>query len=330
MSPKCLLALAASSLVLFSLSTSAQVRMNLDGKGITRYIGLPGAEKNLMQQHVTISLKVDVAGFMEIVGVARTGTAFNSNWNTISAMDGNGINYEPNLALRNLYAQKKFGENTTLQLGALSPSNGLFGVTGVSGTGWIDGARVNHKHSFADITITGGALGTADNPNAFGRDREFNYLEVRVKKNIFNKVIAEIGYERHEGINFFKTAAKSDISFATDRLLSLAGEALIQDDGNLKATVGVKADLLNLIRGGNSGLVVSANYVYLSDEFSERGTTFSGAYHKATGHNAFIMASYPISKKLGMGAYGAVRLNSDALKNLYTVGFTVKIKGKNQ
>ena len=130
------------------------------------------------------------------------------------------------------------------QVGALQRNKGLKSITAFDFRGWIDGARVIlNTDLLGEVIVTAGALGENDKTNIWERDLDLDYVEVRMKKEVFENYTMQLGYEKYDGTNFISFASNYEMEYATKRVLKVLTEALYDvDTDKLKASVGFAAE----------------------------------------------------------------------------------------
>lgn len=301
----------------------------------TRYIDFYEQHENSkIQNNVTIGIKVDLNGAFQIVSVAQTGMAYNQPWETIDVVEGKDNGYVNTLSLRNLYIQTKI-EDYLIQVGALKTENGLFDTTGLAKFGWVDGARVVVPTRLGKIQITGGSLNDPKEPNVFKREFEFNYFEITLTKKLFDSltVAAKVGEfenlkaKNSERIAFAGFAAKLDIKLTTKRILTLVTEYVRDENNAYKYSIGFKADLLRLITGKHKGIKISANYIYMTNDFSALGSTYSQGIYSKAGETCAVTLSGPvpyICKKIPLRWIAQLRYTEEEKDRNYFLGLSFR------
>jgi hypothetical protein len=259
----------------------------------------------------TMSLKfvLDVDGLFKLVAVGMTGESFKEYWDVVGDMESPDDEYNPTFHLRNLYLQKE-GNGYVVQLGALPVENHLFRTGGFAFSGWIDGARLRVHAGGGNIAITAGSLTDPEHPGIYDRDFKFNYLEVKMSKRFFEKLCVEAAVERLEDVNYAKAAVKYDAAIAADRILTFIGEAIVSDEGDYRALLGVQADIVELCTGEKSGFKVIVNYHYGSQDFNSYRKSL--AYWSAKGHSWMISTEFPLKEEWGLSGYANYEISDDS------------------
>jgi len=269
------------------------VRGRFDGEDDTRA---------RLQQRVVLKFKARFDGGVELIAVGASGSAFNSGFETPVDSDREDKVDDveeviTNFRVRNLFVQKKFESNLVLQVGALTNDKNLKQSTSLDGLGYVDGVRLKKDTSYGDVQVTAGSIIDDSEVNIFERDFDVNYFEVTLNKNLFDNIVAEFGYEYHDGDNFLTIAHKQKLALASDKILTVVSEALVNvDQSAIKASVGVKADFIQYITGRNSGVSFDARINYNDQEdIGARGTSFNGGFSTSDDVYLTLVANFSLS-----------------------------------
>lgn len=291
----------------FSNLNAAEV-VSIDSSLKTRY--RYEEDKEVLQQSYSLRFRYNIKNSnWEVIGIVRSGSSFNSNYDTFYDFeaDEDALNYDPNFNLSHFYLKNTQikGGKVQLEFGAIPTDKGIQKVTALDSGGFIDGARVKVKTKLGIVTVAGGYLGGEDSPSVFERDREFNYLEVRLSKDFLDQLGAEkisidFGAIRFEDKNYFSQIVKARYQAFSDRVLTLVQEGLVDNKGGHKFAVGLEFDLLNLITGvepNPNGIKLGIRYQNMSDDLGEFGHLTSGFY-EVEGNSLIIEAKkrIPIGK----------------------------------
>ncbi|MFN8369846.1 MAG: hypothetical protein U0T83_04370 [Bacteriovoracaceae bacterium] len=197
-------------------------------------------DKNVLRNSFSIGVRIKADGMFEIVSLISTGSKYAGPMDDVYNFTTDTFDYHPNVNVRQIYIEKKFGENVTTQLGALNPGDGVSLLTGFNHIGWVDGGRIKVKTPYGDIDATLGSLNDINNPNAFNRDRDLNFFELKVTEEFFDKLVkAEGGYEHWREHDFIKGAVKIDLKVATNKILELMAETMVDvNNGDMIESVG--------------------------------------------------------------------------------------------
>lgn len=305
------------------------VTVDFSGNGMVRGVYQEAAGKELIEGGLSIIGKIDAAGLFEVVGVVRTGKAYGSNTNGIvdfAQPDGDEYVASTAMAVRNLYIQKAIKDHL-VQIGALQPDNGLSAQTGLSANGWIDGGRVKINTEFGNIMVTGGQLSTNDLVDVTSRMEEFNfnYVEVTLSKQVLDNLGVQLGYENFAGENFVDGAVNYKLEIATDRVITAIAEAMVNVDTKaVTASAGLSADVWSLITGDTKGVVLSAAYVFRTDDATGRMADYRGGLDQCVGNHCGIFTlSVPVTKSKNVSLYTSVRVEEDSMNNRYEGGVKV-------
>ena len=162
------------------------------------------------------------------------------------------------------------------------------------------------------MTVAGGYLGGEDDPNIFDReDREFNYFEVRLRKEFLDKLGAEklevdLGAIHYGDKNYFSQVVKARYNAFSNRVLTLVQEGLFDEDGGHKVALGVEFDLMNLISGvepSKNGIKLGLRYQHMSDDAGDFAYLGSGFY--AIEGNTLIIEA---KKRIPLGNEGRTKM----------------------
>jgi hypothetical protein len=253
--------------------------LDFSGEFSTRARHYTDSEKTALQGRVVLQVKARLGGGWQIIGVAHNG--FDSFYDTTkedrTESAGDIID---NFGVKNLYIENEMDAGHIVQLGALKVDRGLKQMTALNGIGWVDGARVKiFNDNLGEITITAGSMGDFKKVSISDRDFDFNFVEIKLEREVFESLLVEVGYERHDNIDFLEFASKYEVELASNRLISILGEALYDvDNGKTKASIGVETDLGELFTGEASGVSFEVRHNYMSEDFSDRGTKFTSSF----------------------------------------------------
>ncbi|MCK5072013.1 MAG: hypothetical protein KAQ98_01205 [Bacteriovoracaceae bacterium] len=303
--------------VLGTENEDVDVSFNMTGKVSTRALHLPKTDGTNLQSHLTLKMVLDVDGSFQVIGIARSGETFAGNWDTFEDMDSPNDEFDPTLNVRNVYIQQRM-EDHTLQIGAIPIENGLFQSAGLSGTGWIDGGRLKLKTQHGDVIVSAGSVSDIEEADAFRRDFDFNYLEVKVSRKFFENVCVEAAVEQHDDTSFLKGAVTYDVAIASDRMVKFLGEVIKDDEDGFKALGGVEADIVEVLTGDKSGIKVNVSYQYMSEEFDN--TRSATSFWTQPGSTVMVRASGPLSSELGLSWFTQMRINEESDRSYYIVG----------
>lgn len=233
----------------------------------TSYKGTVGAQFNsldngeeILQQEMTLKLKVDVNGDFRIITYAMNGGDYKSNSGSIK---------NPELNVKHLYIKKKIGDNTYVDVGAMSTTYGD-SMTGLSKDGWIDGARVTLLLDSGDkIEVTAGHLGDPSEANLFSRvdDFKFDYYEVKVSGRVLENLMYQAGIQSIDDEDYIRIAGKKTLEVLTGQLLRLTGEAMVNlETGGTKLAAGMQFQIGKLF-SAQSNTIAFVNFLHTSDDF---------------------------------------------------------------
>ncbi|MBT3980173.1 MAG: hypothetical protein HOE90_02405 [Bacteriovoracaceae bacterium] len=295
---------------------------------------------NKLEQNVVLKGTIDFNGLFTLTGVVRTGGTYNGGYNGVIMPDAAEV-FDPSgeMHITQLYISKTFGEKVTAQAGALAVDNGISSAaTGLSGIGWIDGARVAVKTPYGRIALVGGSLTDPGNSDAYSRERKLNYVELHMTTETFAKVLkAQGGVEYHEDDLFAKAGLQANLQEATGLAISAFAEVVVRTTGDAGVLVsaGGAADLLAIFSDNKyTGVKISAKYIYASDAV-KASDRYSGAYtsglNACSGNHCGVFGlAVTIPKTDGrVTAFGNIRVDSAGMEfNRYEAGVKVKIGRK--
>lgn len=271
-------------------SDKRKSRWSVDTTSKTRY--RYEEDKERMQQYFRLRFRYNVENSdWEIIGIVRTGSGFNSSYDTFYDFEAeeDALDYDPNFNLSHFYLKnsKLNDGKLSLELGSIPTDKGIQKVTALDSGGFIEGARVKVKTKLGVVTVAGGYLGGEDDPHIFDReDREFNYFEVRLRKEFLDKLGAEkievdLGAIHYGDRNYFSQVVKARYNAFSNRVLTLVQEGLFDDEGGHKVAIGVEFDLMNLITGvepNKNGIKLGLRYQNMSDDAGDFASLGSGFY----------------------------------------------------
>ena len=313
------------------------ITADFNGEGVvkTKITGItPDAVPVALEDGISIIGKINVNGLFEVVGVVRTGSTYGSASNTFynsTAAPGSRFTPSTAMALRNLYVQKTY-KDYLFQIGALQPDNGMANKTGLSSNGWVDGGRVKIKTEYGDIMVTGGQLSTNDKPDAFGRiaDLNLNYIELVVSTTVFEKLGIQVGAEEFNGEIFAKAAVKYDLALTTEKIIKLVTDAMVNaDTGSFMLSAGLSTDIVSLINGESSGVILAANYIYRTTDATGRMADYRSGIDACVGNHCGVFnLTVPVTKDKKLSVYVAARVEQDSVNNRYEGGVKVAFGAK--
>lgn len=283
-------------LIIFANSVLAS-DLEFSGKSNTR--ARTYSDKEQVQQRITLQLKAQITGGWEIIGIAQNGSKFKKGYDNLyesTQLDkfGEAKNVVSNLSIRKLYFQKEF-KNKLIQIGSLAPDSGLREMTALHGNGWIDGVRAQiETEQFGKLSVTAGSIGNIEDTKFYERDFDLDYLEIKIEKEVFEKLLIEVGYEKYKDANFLEMASNYQIELASEKVITIISEILYDtDNGKIKASIGAKIELDELFGKDIGGFRVQFKHTYMSSDFHDRGVTLTPGY---SGEGAYD--SYFIKKEL--------------------------------
>ncbi len=303
-------------LLLWVTPILAQVETEFKGEIRTRYDYSEikdHAANSRLRNGFTIGVRIKADGMFEIVSLIATGRDYGGLVEDFYSFTTDTFAYHPHINLRQLYLEKKFGENVVAQIGALDPGEGIGNLTGFNPIGWVDGGRIKIQTNLGAIAVTLGSVNDLLTPDAFNRDRDLNYFEIKVSEDFFDNLVkAEIGYEKWREHDFIKSAIKYDLKLATSKILELMAEALVDvHSGSIITSAGVTSDLLYLLTGDfQNRLKVTLAYTYVSGELVDR-LNLSKKDFLRTGHGAWIKVSGDISAKYKLSWAAEARISEE-------------------
>ena len=301
--------------------------------------------KGMLEDGLSIIGKINFDGAFEIIGVVRTGDSFGRETNTLfttplskyrgegSAPDPLHPSFTPDVSmnLRNIYVQKAIKQHL-VQIGALQPDNGITNITGLATTGWIDGGRVKLHSKFGDVMVTGGYLSGPDQVSALGRidNFKFNYVEIAMSTNTFKKLGIQVGAQYFEGELTYKAAVSYDLALTTDRVVKLLLEATDQDVLDMVISAGFSTDIVSLITGHTSGVILSGSYIFMANGNGSQMDPYRSQLNRCVDGSGcgVISLEVPLTKNKNLAAFAAARLEPYKSANQYEIGLSFKFGKK--
>lgn len=273
-----LMALSVTSFGQSTLMEGVDPKWKLEGtiQADNRITHLPESDTTRSQGRVRIGFTIDAGGVVEIVGIAATGTNFNSTWETY--YNNNGSTDEAQIVFRNLYLRKVFGKYT-IEAGSLTPEPTV-GDASNAPVGWMDGIRIITQTKIGKIKVVAGSLGSFTEPNMFDRKFQGNFLEIELERKIFDNLISRTALEHYNHDNYVRQQLQLDVTVLGDKIIKLFANALVSAK-NAKATweVGAEMDVLKTILGKfEKRLEMKIYYSDINEDLPGRSETIS-AFH---------------------------------------------------
>lgn len=232
-------------LVLFlSLESFAQQVTDYNISIDTRGNQLTEGDVKRLQGRVRMGFVIDAFGVVEIVGLVASGQSFSNDWNTISS--NNNSEDHLNLAFRNIYLRKVIGR-TTIEAGALN-NEPIVGAAGQTPSGWLDGIRVKVNTKIGELKVVAGSLGDFNQPDAFQRKFQGNFIEIEMDHKIFENLLSQTALEHFNGDTYIRENLKLDLKILGDRVFTLFAGALYDVERQaMNYELGAEFDLLKTI-----------------------------------------------------------------------------------
>ncbi|MBC7456885.1 MAG: hypothetical protein H7235_01310 [Bdellovibrionaceae bacterium] len=293
-----------------------------------------GFNKNSLKSNLTIKGHVDFNGFVEITAIVQSGN-YNSSFNTIYDMDAgkfNQLDGATQLYIKKLYLKKTMmNGNLTTSLGALENRTSIAQTNALSNAGWVDGTRVELKTNLGLMTMTAGQI-NASNPNSLTRleHLDFNYFEITLNRQIFDKLLVEGGLEVLDGKPLIEVASKYDIEIATDKVIKLVADLKLDaQSGGTKFGVGVQ-DVISIFSTKPNPIKLAVNYEYVSSGFNPSINKLYNLMHSGYTGGAIVTAvQFPISKKLALNGFTNLRVGSQKSDFRIETGLVKTLFNKN-
>jgi hypothetical protein len=175
------------------------------------------------------------------------------------------------------------------------------------------------------VSVTGGSIADADQPNILKRDREMNYVEIQISRKVFDALTFEASGGKYDGEVFFRGAAEYDITLVSEHMIRLVQEAFYCAK-NLNYSTSVSTDVGAFFDKNLVGRVnLDLRYSYISPNSNFRGLTM----------NDLTLKGHVLSTALYGKVDKAGRLNWFAAKDFLDVkrtqaGVAWKFKGGNK
>lgn len=270
-----------------------------------------------IQERIRIGFTIDAAGVVEIVGLAATGSSFNSDWATVLS---NGSKDKIELAFRNIYLRKTVGKFTA-EAGALAPVTTV-GAAGLAPSGWIDGVRLKAITKIGDFKITAGSLGSFKEPNAFNRKFDANFIEIEFDKVLFDKIMTQTAVESFNGSTYIREDIKVDIKVLGSKVFKLFADALYDVERNaMNYEIGTEFDVLkNIINKYDNRVGLKLYYSNINANIPSRSDQISAFY--TYGGRFTAQLGGKIDKGGNINWYTRAAIGK---ANRYDVGVNIKI-----
>lgn len=310
--------------IVFGLSTSVVVaqeapvpktKYNVDISTQARYLGISNT-KSFAQDNITIRASIDFKGQLEVHSLIQTGNTYSLGFNNVYDLKKSQLSPIEEMTrvhFKQIYL-KKYLENKTVALsaGALDTGSSIQLANAFSATGWIDGGRITADTSIGQIAYTVGQIVPTE-PDVYKRFDNYavNFLEITLKKSIFEKLMAEVSAQNFEKQAYVGLALKSDITLAIQNILHVTADAKwdIENQG-VKTSIGAQ-DILNTLINKKTDIKLSVDYEYISKQFNTKMSSLSSAINSGyTGGAVVTKVQFPISKKIGLNGFTNVRLGN--------------------
>lgn len=238
-----------------------------------RVTHLPDSDTTRSQGRVRIGFTIDAGGIVEIVGIAATGTTFNSTWETY--YNTNGTTDDAKIVFRNLYLRKVFGKYT-VEAGALTPEPTV-GDAGNAPVGWMDGIRIIAQTKVGKFKVVAGSLGSFKQPDMFKRDFQGNFLEIEMERKVFDNLISRTAIEHYNQNTYAREQLQLDVTVLGDKVIKLFANALLSvNSGKATWEVGAEFDVLKTILGKfEKRLEMKVYYSDINENLPGRSDTIS-------------------------------------------------------
>lgn len=239
-------------LVLFTLLLSqtwsrAHADSTLDVQLGTRatHINEPTGIENRLQGRIRIGFVVDVAGIVEIVGLADSGNNFNSPWVNVYS-DAPVVEQQKLLAFRNIYLRKMIGP-ATIKFGSFNPDPQV-GSAGQTTSGYFDGLQVKVNTQVGAFKVIAGSLGNFNQSNLFERKFLGNFIEIEMSHTFFESLLTKTAIQNYNGNFYIQEKLQLDLKLVGDRVLKIFANALYDIERQaFNYEVGTEFDVLKMI-----------------------------------------------------------------------------------
>ena len=246
----------------------------------------------------------------------ESGSTYNSSW-TDTGIGRNSGKWVLNP--KTFYLSQKFGEHVAVDVGAMDIDLGASSEATYSDKdGYTEGYRLrllNLKHAYAPtrVTMTFGYIGDFNTMNAFARLHRMdtiNYFALMAEKTFNKRVTASTEFDRLEGINLFRAAAK--LKLPDEWLVhDLQTDAVIRMNHN--ATAGW-AIFLTRTKGTLGSFNPGIFYSHLPTGVYQKGTrqVIQNGDIYATGKRLGFTTKYQLTRELDVSTFVARRFDTDS------------------
>lgn len=256
-------------------SQDRHLRLDANAKVDSRYDIQNSGGNERIQDRVRLGFTVDIDNKFQLIGLASTGSSYSSDWTTLKDLTDPDAQFsKPELFFRQLYFQMELKEGR-IQLGSIPTIKKDSSPTGIDKSGWVDGVRIEKYFSKKGvIEIVAGSITNLDQPNLFTRDKQLNFFEIEVTRELFKNLIGEVTYEHIFGENYIQGELLYDLEVLGDKVISFSTDYMQQIASTSANAFSITAstDLLNLIFNRYDGrLKASVGFLYIDPDLGKRG-----------------------------------------------------------
>lgn len=302
-------------------------QVNVSGQVGGRFDYQKDGDIRRLQDTVVLKFVVNTWNEIELVGVIQNTPKYGLKYHTAYDLNQDKFSSkDDDLYLRRIYLRRSFGKFAG-ELGALGQMDSIGGHTAFGNSSWVDGARVTVKTEAGLFGVTAGSLNDLNNPDVLNRERKLNYVEVYMRKEVFEKILTEASVGHLDSSNFIRLAASRDFTILSDRIVRLAVEGLADrengaDQPKYSAAIKATTDLLALAKPSAKGYVtLGLQYSYGDPNIGLRGKVNDDRY--MTGHNLNISTNIHFKKNSRFNMTTGVDIREDPR---YQVGFGYNLR----
>jgi len=280
---------------------------------------------NRYQGRIRLSFVYNVKGQFKIVGLASTGNSFGNDWTNVWDLKTKST-VPTTLSFRQLYVEKDFkikGNDSQVLLGSFNGFQTV-GSAGISSTsGWLDGVKFRTNTQIGHFDVVVGSLFANGNPDAFTRQRKWNYVQVEFDRSILKNLQYHAGYDHFDSDDYIQQTLTYSPEIFGRLVLNFMGDGVY--DIQKKASsyeIAASTDVLGAISKNpnlKNRLKIEAWYTQLASALHERNS-MNSAYAGADGSMWTERVSYNIGKKRQINVY-ARHLNGRVNRDMIGISF---------
>ena len=310
-----------------------KVSASLSGVVGSRYFEDSATGSKVLQNAVILRFAVDFDGKLQLISDAMSGGKYRGARNVYYTIDGDKVPKQE-IYIRRLFARTRIGEDISVELGALDPSDDRKSLVGLSQRGWVDGGRVIYQtESGEKIEITAGKLSGVTEINAlergifdFDSESAVDFIEVKISGKLFDAISYQAGVENFDHELYGKIISKSDIELTAGHLVKLIAEGMVNfESGGHKMRVGFETEIMKAFSENQSGIIFYADYLNTSEDFGLHNH-YVALDGQGTGEKVRVGLKTVVSKKKKISVYASLLQDINTGEHQIRTGFTVKFR----